>query len=90
MFELIKQLWIENVAKLANRVVKFARGSTCTKITRTGSVMGGGGGGGAHSNLGCRDTFLKIVSLLENYRSEWGKRIHLRSNLNASFLNLTL
>ena len=25
---------------------------------------------GGHSNLGCRDTFLKIVSLLKNYRSE--------------------
>ena len=33
-------------------------------------------GGGVHSNLGCCDTFLKIVSLLENYRSEWGKSIH--------------
>ena len=33
-------------------------------------VKRGGGGGGVHSNLGCRDTILKIVSLLENYRSE--------------------
>ena len=32
--------------------------------------------GGGHSNLRCHDTFLKIVSLLENYRSEWGKSIH--------------
>ena len=38
MFELIKQVWIENVAELANRVVYFARGSTCTRIARTGSV----------------------------------------------------
>ena len=33
-------------------------------------VILGGGGGGCHSNLGCCDTFLKIVSLLKNYRSE--------------------
>ena len=38
MFELIKQVWIENVDKLANRVVYFARGSTCTRKFRTGSV----------------------------------------------------
>ena len=38
MFELIKQVWIENVAKLANRVVYFARGSTCTRKILTGSV----------------------------------------------------
>ena len=38
MFELIKQVWIDNVAKLANRVVYFATGSTCTKKIRTGSV----------------------------------------------------
>ena len=34
------------------------------------------GGGVIHSNVGYRDTFLKTVSLLENYRSEWGKSIH--------------
>ena len=34
---------------------------------------GGGGGGGGSLKFGVRDTFLKIVSLLENYRSEWGK-----------------
>ena len=38
MFELFKQVWIEDVAKLVNRVVHFARGSTCMRITRTGSV----------------------------------------------------
>ena len=38
MFELIKQVWIENVAKLANRAVYFARGSTCTRKIRTRSV----------------------------------------------------
>ena len=38
MFEVIKQVWIEHVAELANCVVHFARGSTCTRITRrTGS-----------------------------------------------------
>ena len=42
-------------------------------------------GGGVHSNLGCRDTFLKIVSLLENYRSEWGKSIHFWKALCTGF-----
>ena len=40
------------------------------------SLLGGGGGGGVHSNLGCSDTFLKIVLLLENYKAERGKSIH--------------
>ena len=38
MFDPIKQVQIENVTKLANRLVNFATGSTCTRITRTGSV----------------------------------------------------
>ena len=46
---------------------------------------GGGGGGRFHSNLGCCDTFLKIVSLLENYRSEWGKSIHFWKALCTGF-----
>ena len=37
MFKLIKQVW-KNVANLANCVLCFARGSTCTRITRTGSA----------------------------------------------------
>ena len=42
-------------------------------------------GGGVPSNLGCRDTFLKIVSLLKNYRSEWGKSIHFWKALCTGF-----
>ena len=38
-----------------------------------------------HSNLGYCDTFLKIVSLLENYRSEWGKRIQFWKALCTGF-----
>ena len=48
-------------------------------------VMYSWGGGGGHSNLGCRDTFLKIVSLLENYTSEWGKSIHFWNALCTGF-----
>ena len=40
---------------------------------------------GVHSNLGCRDTVLKIVSLLKNYRSEWGKSIHFWKALCTGF-----
>ena len=31
---------------------------------------------GGHSNLGCLETFLKIVSLLKNSKSEGSKSIH--------------
>ena len=33
-------------------------------------------GDGLHSNLGCHDMFLKVVSLLKNYRSDGGRSIH--------------
>ena len=38
MFKLIQQVW-KNVAKLANCVLHFSRGSTYTRITRNGSVI---------------------------------------------------
>ena len=40
------------------------------------------GEGGIHSNLGCRDMFLKIVSLLKNYRSE-GRKVYIFGKLSA-------
>ena len=40
---------------------------------------------GVHSNLGCRDTFFTVVSLLENHRSEWGKIIHFWKALFTGF-----
>ena len=43
------------------------------------------GGGGYHSNLGCRNTFLKIVSLFKNYRPEEGKSIHFWKALCTGF-----
>ena len=46
---------------------------------------GGGGGGEGNSNLGCRDTSLKIVSLLKNYKSEGGKSIHFWKGLCTDF-----
>ena len=53
--------------------------------------LGGGGGGGAgvHSNLGCRHMFFKIVSLLKNCRSEWGKSLHFWKALCAAFSKIT-
>ena len=39
-------------------------------------------GGGYHSNLGCRNTFLKIVSLFKNYRPEEGK-VYIFGKLSA-------
>ena len=46
------------------------------------------GGGGGHSNLGCCDTFLKIVSLqVQNYRSEEVKVYIFESSLHWLFKN---
>ena len=37
---------------------------------------------------GCRDTFLKIVSLPENYRSEGGNSVHFWKALCPGFLKI--
>ena len=58
------------------------------KSPKPGSGILTEGGGGVHSNLGCRDMFLKIVSLLQNYRSEWGKSIHFWKALCTGFLKI--
>ena len=58
------------------------RNADCQNGSR---LVKGGGGGGGHSNLGCHDMFLKIVSLLKNYRSEWGKSIHFWKALCTGF-----
>ena len=42
-------------------------------------------GGEVHSNLGSHDTFLKIVSLLQNYMPERGKRMHVWKALCTGF-----
>ena len=41
--------------------------------------------GGFHSNMECHDMFLKIISLLKNYRSEGGKSIHFWKALCTAF-----
>ena len=35
MFEIIEDVWKENSEKIGEHVVQFARGGTCTMITRT-------------------------------------------------------
>ena len=38
MFEVIEEVWKENSEKIGERIVYFARGGTCTMITRTATV----------------------------------------------------
>ena len=38
MFEVIEEAWKENSEKIGERIVYFARGGTCTMITRTTTV----------------------------------------------------
>ena len=38
MFEVIEEVWKENSGKIGERIVYFARGGTCTMITRTTTV----------------------------------------------------
>ena len=38
MFELIKEVWIEHGGQLGERVVYFARGGKCKKISKSGLV----------------------------------------------------
>ena len=38
MFEVIEEVWKQNSEKIGERIVYFARGGTCTMITRTTTV----------------------------------------------------
>ena len=79
--DLLNNLWNKTQIKYGIQIY-------CDRGNKQAAVLRGGGGG-IHSNLRCRDTFLKIVSLLKNCRSEGGKSIHFWEGLCTGFSKIS-